>query len=99
MRAGELLGDLGVGVADHVALERVEDVLGDDAADQAVAQLLEDLAALGDGGDVDAVVGAAVLLGDDDVLRHVDEAAGQVARSRRSSAPCRPGPCGRRGWR
>ena len=36
--------------------------------EDAVAQLLEDLATLGDGGDLDAVLGAAVVLDDDHVL-------------------------------
>ena len=62
-----------------VALEGIDDVLGGDPAHEAVAQLLEHLASLGDRGDVDAVVGAAVLLGDDHVLRHVHEPPRQVA--------------------
>ena len=51
-----------------------------DAADDAVAQRLDDLAALDDGPRLDAVERAAVVLVDDHVLRHVDETAGQVAR-------------------
>ena len=61
--------------ADH----RIEDLLLADAADHAVAQRLQDVAAFHDGGDEDAVDGAAVDLGDDDVLRHVDQTARQVA--------------------
>ena len=52
----------------------------DDAADDAVAQRLDDLAALDDGPRLDAVERAAVAIGDDHVLRHVDETARQVAR-------------------
>ena len=51
-----------------------------DAADDAVAQRLDDLAALDDRPRLDAVERAAVVLVDDDVLRHVDQTAGQVAR-------------------
>ena len=34
---------------------------------------------------------------DDELLGHVDEPPGEVARSRRSAGRCRPGPCGRPG--
>ena len=60
--------------------ERVDDLLERDAADDAVAQRLDDLARFDDGARLDAVHRAAVDLVDDDVLRHVDETAGQVAR-------------------
>src|SRR5208282_814445 len=50
-----------------------------DAANDAVAERLDFDAGFDDGLDVDAVAGAAVALVDDDVLRHIDEAAGQVA--------------------
>ena len=50
------------------------------AADDAVAQRLDDLAALDDRPGLDAVHRAAVDLVDDDVLRHVHQPAGQVAR-------------------
>ena len=69
-----------VDVEDDVAGDRVGDLLERDAADDAVAQRLDDLAALDDGPGLDAVDGAAVVLGDDHVLRHVDQAPGQVAR-------------------
>ena len=61
-----------------VALE-VLDLVERDAADDAVAQRLDFDAGFDDGFDEDAVGGAAVALVDDDVLRHVDEAAGEVA--------------------
>src|SRR5205823_9100933 len=78
-RVGELLGDLIVLTDQHLAGQRVIDVFLRDAADDAVAERLEDVAAFHDRGDGDAVERLAVLLGNDDVLGHVDEAAGQVA--------------------
>ena len=67
--AGHLLGDLLVGLRRRpVPLEWVLDVLEAHAADDAVAQGLDDLPRLDDGPDVDAVDGAAVVLADDDVL-------------------------------
>ena len=67
----------------HLAGVRVEDVVDRDAAQDAVAELLDDLAALDQRAELDAVDGAAVVLGDDAVLRHVDETAGEVPRVRR----------------
>jgi hypothetical protein len=55
------------------------DVLERDAAEDAVAERLDDLAALDERRDLDAVERAAVVLGDDRVLRDVDQAPGQVA--------------------
>src|SRR3712207_7660145 len=46
-----------------------------DAPDEVVVRV----AGLGEDRQLDALGGAAVLLADDDVLRHVDEATGQVA--------------------
>ena len=79
-RLGLLLVDVVVDVDDHAAAERVEDLLERDAADDAVAQRLDDLAALDDRPRLDAVHRAAIDLVDDDVLRDVDETARQVAR-------------------
>ena len=76
----EHLGDLLADGEDQLAGHRIVDVLLADAADDAVAQRLEDLAALHDRRHDDAVDRAAVHLVDDDVLRHVDQTAGQVAR-------------------
>ncbi len=45
----------------------------------AVAQRLDDFTRFDDRLDVDAVAGSAIFFGDDHVLRHVAEAAGQVA--------------------
>ena len=53
-----------------------------DAADDAVAQRLDDFARLDDRPRLDAVHRAAIDLVDDDVLRHVDETTRQVARVR-----------------
>ena len=75
---GEVFVDFLVDVDDGLALVVLE-LLERDAADDAVAQRLDDLAGLDDGGDVDAFDGSAVVLADDDVLRHVDETAGEVA--------------------
>ena len=57
----------------------IADVLERHAAEHAVAEALDDLAALDERRHLDAVERAAVLLGDDRVLRDVDETAGQVA--------------------
>ena len=67
----------------HFAGVRVDDVLERHAAEDAVAELLDDLAALDERRHLDALHGAAVELGDDGVLRHVDETARQVTGVRR----------------
>ncbi len=67
-------------VHDDLARRRIDDRLERDAADDAVAQPLDDLAAgVDDGARLDAVERAAVDLRDDHVLRHVDEPAREVA--------------------
>ena len=58
----------------------IHDILHGVAALEALAEGLDDLTVLGDLGDGNAVVGAAVLLPDDNLLRHIHQAAGQVAR-------------------
>ena len=78
-RRGLLVHHL-VDVDDHLAGERVGDPLERRAADDAVAERLDDLARFDDGARLDAVDRAAVVLVDDDVLRHVDQTARQVAR-------------------
>src|SRR5271154_3761585 len=75
---GEVFGDFLVDVDDDRALE-VLDLVERDAADDAVAQRLDFDAGFDDGFDEDTVRGAAVALIDDDVLRHVNEAASEVA--------------------
>ena len=75
----EVFADLLVDADDDLSRQRVLDVLERDAAHDAVAQRLDDLAALDDGRDVDAVQRVAVVDRDDHVLRHVDQAAREVA--------------------
>src|SRR4029079_12687376 len=77
-----LLGDFPARPDENLAGVRVEDIVDGDAAQDAVTQLLDDLAALDQGAQLDAVDGAAVVLGDDAVLRDVDEAPGEVPRVR-----------------
>src|SRR5678815_2618825 len=60
--------------------ERIHDLLERDAADDTVAERLDDLARFDDGTRLDAVERAAVILGDDHVLRDVHETTRQVAR-------------------
>ena len=74
---GEIFVDLLVDVDDDLALEVLE-LLERDAADDAVAQGLDGLAGFDDGGDVDSFDRAAVVVRDDDILRNVDETAGEV---------------------
>src|SRR6185369_14041100 len=71
-------GDLLVDIDDDVAFV-VLDLLERYAANDTVAERLDDVAGLDDGTDVDAVNGSAIVLGDDDVLSYVDQATGEVA--------------------
>ena len=68
---------------EHLAGERVDDVFERDAAEDAVAERLDDFAGVLELGDADAVERAAVELGDDGVLRDVDETAREVTGVRR----------------
>src|SRR5690606_33267643 len=79
----ELLVDLRVGRDDHLARDGVGDVLERHAAEDALAERADDLAALFELAHPDAVERLAVELCDDRVLRHVDETAGEVTRVRR----------------
>ncbi len=72
------LVQVGVGRHDDVAA-RILDVLGRRAAQDALAERDEHVAALDHRAQGDAARGAAVLFGDDAVLGHVDETTGQVA--------------------
>ena len=74
----QVLVELGVRRDQHLAGERIDDVLERDAAEDAVAERLDDLASVLELGDADAVERPAVELGDDRVLRDVDEAAREV---------------------
>src|SRR5512135_467085 len=67
----QMFRDFFVDADDHLAGQRVLDVLERDAAYDTVAQGLDDLAAFDDGRDVDAVESVAVVDRDDHVLRYV----------------------------
>ena len=71
------------GLDDDFARGRSDHVVGGRAAQRPLAEGHHHLARIDDGGDLDALVGAAIIFGDDRVLRDVDEAAGQIARVRR----------------
>ena len=77
------LVELGVRRDEDLARERVDDVFERDAAEDAVAERLDDLAGLLELRDADAVERAAVELGDDGVLRDVDETTREVTGVRR----------------
>ena len=66
-----------------VAVQRIDDVVERRAAEHALAERLDHVAAVDDRTHREAAFGAAILLDDDAVLRHVDQTAGQVARVRR----------------
>src|SRR5277367_2826260 len=72
-----------VGLHQHFVGERVADVFERDAAEHAVAEAFDDLTAFDQRRHLDSVQRAAIVLDNDRVLRHVDQAAGQVARVRR----------------
>src|SRR4029077_6663708 len=77
-RVGQLFSDFLVHVDNDVALE-ILDLVERNAADDAVTQWLDFDTGFDNRLDVNAVRGAAIALVDDHVLRHVDQAAGQVA--------------------
>src|SRR5215831_19481015 len=79
----QFLVDLGAGLHDDLARERIADVLRGHAPEHAIAQRLDDVAAFDERRGVDVLHGAAVVLGHDDVLGDVDEAPGEVTRVRR----------------
>ena len=95
---------LGRRQGDHLVLldhdlvgERVDDVHPADPAPDRLDQADLDLLTLVDDALGDPLRGPAVLHGDHDVLRARRRACASGSRCRPSSAPCRPGPCGRRG--
>ena len=71
--------DFLVGLDQHLVGERVADVVHRHAAQDALAQAFDDLAAFDQRRHLDAVDRAAILFADDRVLRHVHQAARQVA--------------------
>ncbi len=81
-RRGQILGDLLVDVNDYVAFV-VELIFEGHAADDAVAQRLDDFARFDDRLDVNSVAGAAIEFSDDHVLGDVAQAASEVAGIRR----------------
>ena len=68
---------------DHLARFRGDHVLGNRAAKNPVRQRQDSLAALDNRIAMDEIIGAAVFDGDDAILRHIDQPAGQVAGVRR----------------
>src|SRR6185312_16314901 len=80
---GEILGDFLVALDDHLTRLRMLDVFRRGAAEDALAERRDDLAAVDLGLDGDTLLGAAIFGRDDAVVRHVDEAAGEIARIRR----------------
>ncbi len=80
---GHLVGDDLVFLDDELVGDRVADRIAGGSANDHLLQLDLDRFALIDGGLRDAVERAAIDLVDDDVLRHVGQLAGEVARVRR----------------
>ncbi len=78
-RARQLFGDFMVDVDYHLSVV-VFDFFERHAANNSVAQRLDDLAGFDDTRDVNSVHGAAVVFADDHVLRHVDQTPRQIAR-------------------
>src|SRR5437764_13216521 len=81
-RGSQLFGDLLVDAYDHVAFV-IALVFESHAAHNAVAQRLDDFARFDNRLDEDAFGGAAIGLGDDDVLRDVHQTPREVAGIRR----------------
>src|SRR5262249_8865820 len=77
--SGELFGDLLIDVNHGVAVV-VFQFFERHAANDAIAKRFNDFPSFNDPGDVNSVDRSAVVLADDDVLSHVDQAASEVAR-------------------
>src|ERR1700691_1875780 len=77
------LVDQAAGLNQHLAVQGIDNVDCGGATQDAVGQGRDHFAALDHGAHGEALGGAAIDLGDDGVLRHVHQAAGQVARIRR----------------
>ncbi len=71
--------DLLVSLHQHLAGDRIKNVLLGRSAENAVPEGLDDFATLGERGDLDAVEGAAVMLGDDGILGNIDQTPGEVS--------------------
>ena len=76
-RGGQVFRDFLVETDDQVAFI-VELIFESHAANNAIAQWLDDFARLDDRLYVNAIAGTAIVLCDDHVLRHVAEAAGEI---------------------
>src|SRR5262245_23994300 len=76
----DVFADFRVDSGEDLAGDRVEDVVEGDASDDAFTQAFDDVARLGDRFGPDTFDGPAIGFRDDHVLRHVDQAAGQVTR-------------------
>ncbi len=68
-----------VGEDQHFAGERVADIFERDSSEHSVAETLDNLAAFDQRRHLDSVERPTVVLDNDRVLRHVDQATGQVA--------------------
>ena len=80
---GNVLGDFAAAADDDFARIGMADVFRRGAAQNALGQRGDDLAAVDFRLNGDTVLGAAILLRDDAIVRHVDETARQIARIRR----------------
>src|SRR6185369_7255592 len=78
----EIFVDLLVGSDDDGTFNRIGDVVESRAADDAVAQRLDFLAAFDDRAGGDAPQRAAIVFADDHVLGHIDQSPGQITRIR-----------------
>src|SRR5258708_8634037 len=75
----QLLVDQYAGLDQHLAGRRHHHVFGDHAAQYALAQAFDNVAAFDDRSDRQTVGRAAIDLGDHQILRHVDQTAGEIA--------------------
>ena len=73
-----LVGDHLLTACQQLAGLGIHHVLAGITAGQALRQILNDAVAVGDGFHINALMGAAVLLADNDLLRYIDQAAGQI---------------------
>ena len=75
----QLFVDQHAGLDQHFAARGDHNVIGDHPAEYALAQAFDHIAAFDDRGDRQSVDRTAIDLGHDQVLRHVDQTAGEVA--------------------
>ena len=72
----------GTSLGQHGTIFRVQDLFGGGTPQNTVTQGFNDLAAFNDGAHLVAAVRAAILFGDNQILRHIDQTPGQVTRIR-----------------